>query len=471
MSRDVGAVIPDDPWEGMLDDDGYPIEPPEDDETAVTREERAAADPDDFWTSRPVLKHLHNYARSQRVGPWAVLGAVLARIIAQTSPEIQLPNTIASFASLNLFIGLVGESGDGKDAAQDVAADALYIEHPAFKVAPLGSGEGLSHMFMRQVRPTKQEPFPEPEQYNRAALVTIGEIDSMAALVQRQSSTVSSQLRQAAMGQQLGFFYADAAKRMIVPQHAYRLCLVSGIQPTRSGVLLNDRAGGTPQRFVWLPAGDPGASMEVPPPPTPLIWQPPDWAFAERAHVRGAVRFLVSLPDIVRHTIISARVGRLQGTGDQLDSHAILTRVKVAAALAILDGRVTVEAEGPASDWALSGTVMTVSDTQRARCLRALKQDAEQANVGKALAEADRSMVVEEHIDRVKVGKCSESVKRLLRLNGALAGSELRRKLKANQREHLDVALDALELAGEIRSELIAYRGQTGKRYSLPDET
>jgi hypothetical protein len=62
----------------------------------------------------------------------------------------------------------------------------------------------------------------------------------MGALVQRQSSTVASQLRQAAMGEPLGFFYVDQAKRMIVPEHSYRCCLIAGIQPARSAVLLDD---------------------------------------------------------------------------------------------------------------------------------------------------------------------------------------------------------------------------------------
>jgi hypothetical protein len=449
----------------MLDENGDVVEPPDDDATSVTRAERASADPDDFWQARPILKHIHAFARSQRVGPWAVLGTALARVIAQTPPEIQLPPTIGSYASLNLFVGLVGESGDGKDAAQEVAADALYIENPTFRVAPLGSGEGLAHMFMRPGKATKDDPYPEAEQYNRSSLVTIGEIDSLAALVQRQSSTVTTQLRQAAMGQQLGFFYADAAKRMMVPPHSYRLCLVAGIQPERSGILLNDEAGGTPQRFIWLPTGDPGAQRSVPPAPTPMIWQPPDWMYAERAHSNGQMRRLVTLPEIVRDMIIDARVSRLQGTGEKLNSHALLTRAKVAAAFMILDGRYRPEE----TDWDLSGTVMTVSDTQRARCQRALQTEAKKANLGKALADADRTLVVEEHIDRVKVTKCSESVKRILRINGAVTSGVLRQKLHVSNREYMDAAVDVLHLAGEIQVEETEYRGQKGKRIWLPE--
>lgn len=466
MTRDAAeATAPENIWEGMVDDHGTPFEPPEGDETAVTADERRALDVDEFWQARRVLRHLHDFARSQRVGPWAVLGTALARVIAQVTPEVQLPNTIGSFASLNLFVGLVGYSGDGKDAAQAVAGDALHIEHPRFTVSPLGSGEGLSHMFMRQKRATKTDPHPEPEQYNDAALVNVGEIDSMAALVQRQSSTVAAQLRQAAMGQQLGFFYADTSRRMIVPEHSYRLCLIAGIQPERSGILLDDAGGGTPQRFVWLPAGDPGAPYIVPAPPLPMIWNPPDWAFCERAHSHGEIRFLISLPEVVRRTIIETRVGRLRGEGEQLDSHAVLTRTKVAATLAIVEGRTVVNTE----DWELSGVIMAVSDTQRARCLRVLEREREKVNVGRALAEAERGLVVEERIDRVKVAKCVESVSRLLRQHGGLPGAELRRRLNAAYREHLDAALDALSITGEVVGEEVSYKGQTGVRYKIAE--
>jgi hypothetical protein len=476
---DVGIYVPEDPWEGMIDPDtGAPYEPPDDDVTAVTPEERHTLDASDFWDARPVLRHLHTFARARMVGPWAVLGAAMARVIAAVSPSVQLPATIGGEASLNLFIGLVGYSGDGKDAAQSVAASALWIDHPPFKVAPLGSGEGLSHMFMRPVKPTKDDPYPEPYQYNRAALVTIGEIDSMAALVQRQSSTLTSQLRQAAMGQQLGFFYADQAKRMIVPEHAYRLCLIAGIQPERSGILLNDAAGGTPQRFVWLPAGDPGMSRKHRRDNlTPMVWRTPDWMAARRGEVLGdEARFLIGEPDACVDAILSARESR--GTAkvgavdavNALDSHAVLTRTKVAAAFAIMDGRVEINDE----DWDLSGVIMHVSDTQRALCLRVLRREAEKSNVAKALAEADRTLVVEEHIDRTKVAKCAEAVKRVLARAGAtraagewMPSGKLREKVGKTHREHIEAALEALSLTGEVEAEKTEYRSQPGVRYRL----
>jgi hypothetical protein len=460
-----GYSVPNDIWEGMTDQEGNLIEPPDDAaETAITRSERAAVDVSEFWNARPILSHIHAFARSRYVSPWAVLGGVLARVVCQVSADVQLPPVIGTYASLNLFIGLVGPSGDGKGAAQGVAADAVHIADPQFRVNPLGSGEGLSHMFMKPGRKTKEDPNPEPIQYNRKALVTVAEIDSMDALMKRQSSTVASQLRQGAMGEALGFFYADSAKRMIVPDHEYRLCLIAGIQPKRSAVLLRDEDGGTPQRFVWLPSTDPGMVRHPPEEPTPWIWEPPDFSTAPRAHGQQHPRFLIAIPDRVRDIIIDARVNRAHGEGDALDSHALLTREKVATALAILDGRIAMRMD----DWELSGVPMAVSDAQRALCQRALAQMAEKENTQKALAEADRSIVVEERIDRAKVTKCAEAVRRLLLQHGPLAGADLRRRLRANHREHLEAALDSMALAGEVDAEKVTGGGSSkGFRYAL----
>jgi hypothetical protein len=435
-------------------------EPPDDDEfQSVSDAEKQDVEPDEFWKSRPVLAHLHDFARARRVGPWAVLGAVLARVVAATPPMVQLPPIIGGFASLNLFVGLVGRSGDGKDIAQKVARDALDMSETSFMVAPLGSGEGLSHMYMRQ-----EKGSPDPTQYNTSALVTIGEIDTLGALMQRQSSTVASQLRQAAMGEQLGFFYVDQTKRMLVPEHKYRMSLIAGIQPKRSAALLGDADGGTPQRFIWLPAGDPAAPDFVLAPPAPMLWQPPDWTRGERLHIGGMDRIAMRMPDVVVETVSQARLDRLKERGDALDGHALLTREKVAVALAVLDGRVDVTAE----DWHLSATVMRVSDSQRARCQKALAEEAQQANIGKAVAEAERAVVVAERVDEAAIRAAAKSIRRKLAEAGSagMARAELRRKLKAGaQRDNFEAAVDALLATGDIRTEHVEYHGVNGDRF------
>lgn len=433
-------------------DGGY--EPPPEDvdgavRTSVTADERETVHPDIFWKARPILEHIHAFARSRRVGPWAVLGATLTRVIAATPPRVQIPPTIGGNASLNIFVGLVGNSGDGKDIAQKVAREALVITGEPFKTNPVGSGEGLSHMFMRPGKVTREEKHPDPELYNVAALVTVGEIDTMGAMVQRNSSTIASQLRQAAMGEPLGFFYVDPTKRMMVPEHAYRLCMIAGIQPARSAVLLNDADGGTPQRLVWLPAGDPEAPDIAPDELDPMVWESPDWTQATRGQTSdGAEYFLVDLPEVAVRTTVENRLKRLREVGEALDGHAILTRTKVACALAVLEGRHQVSE----SDWDLSGTVMAVSDAQRARCQRELTTKAAATNEAQAHAEAQRTLVIEDRLAREKLPRVTRAIKRKLLREApeSVPRGKLRAGLMASDREFFDQALDALVSVGEV---------------------
>lgn len=444
-------------WDQMV------VPEPDDNVTSLTKAEMAEADPGEFWKARPVLAHLFDFSRSRRVGPWAVLGATLARVIAAVPPEIQFPPLIGGRASLNVMIALVGPSGMGKDAAQKVAAEAVRIQLPPFMVHPLGSGEGLSKMFMRHVKPTASDPHPEPQQYNRAELVTIGEIDTFAAIANRQASTLMPQIRQAAMGEQLGFFYADETKRMMVPEHRYRLCLIAGVQPARAAVLLDDADGGTPQRFVWLPAGDPEAPEVAPPEPTPLLWQAPDWKRIDLT-VSGntAVREL-ALPPSARESMDRARLQRLRLQGEALDSHALLTRAKVAAGLAILAGMHTVTEE----DWQLSGVVMAMSDHQRKLCQETLAQAAAKRNTGQAIAEAERAVVIQHRTEDEKTKTVVKWARRKLDTLGPTSHSDLRRACPADRRANFDDAIDLLLTTGEVVAEESAYQSQKKITYRL----
>lgn len=462
-------------WGDELDDEAF--EPPDD---AMPGAEVDYADPptsgpmrvldpaeaerienvrEHFWKSRPILTHIQQFARARLVAPWATLGAVLAHVVAATPPRIQLPATIGAEASLNLFIGLVGAAGAAKGASEKAARRAVDLGDRRAPVYPLGSGEGIAHMFMRNKG-------GEAELHNVNAVVTIQEIDTLGSLKGRQSSTIMPQLRQAAMGEQLGFFYVDESKRLMVPEHGYRLCLLAGIQPKRSGVLLSEDEidGGTPQRFVWLTCDDPDAPDEDPEEPVPILWEPPQWTQLETIGRGPDRRQIMPICDTARNTIVAARKARRRGDGDALDGHALLTRLKVAAALAILDAQTSVTVD----DWDLAGAVMAESDEQRARCRRALAEMSRSQNARTGEAEAHRALVIEERVETERLRRTAQSVKRHVARAGdaGLTGAKLRGKLGANA-TYMDQAVDLLETAGEVRCEEFEYHGQPGRRFFL----
>jgi hypothetical protein len=456
-------------WQGAIGPNGEVVAPePEEDEfgpdefespewhSSVSEEERDEISEETFWKSRPVLEHIHTFARARIVAPWALLGCVLARVLVTVSPQVQLPPLTGGRASLNLFVALSGPSGSGKDAAYGASEDCMDYGPVAYSDKPLGTGEGLAAMFVRWDAKAK-----EMLQYNEAALVFVGEVDTLGAISGRQGSTILPMLRQGAMGQTLGFSNAHDDTTRIVQSHKYRLCLVAGMQPSRSGVLLNDRNGGTPQRFIYMPTVDPQTPDHEPDEPPRWSWERPSWPPPLRSAFDPIT---LSLPAHVKETIRSGRRAGARGETPPVDSHSMLTREKVAAGLAILDGRTVVTDD----DWALSGVIMTVSDRTRAMCAQALKAEAQKENLGKALAEAERAVVVHERMDEEAVRKVTQRVKtRLAAAGGAMAHSELRRALRHTERPHMEAAVSVLLVTGDLAEKRDEYHGRERVRYVL----
>jgi hypothetical protein len=453
-------------WQGAVGENGEVTAAEPDDEygpdefespewhSSVSEDERDEISEETFWKSRPVLEHIHTFARARIAAPWAMLGCVLARVLVTVSPQVQLPPLTGGRASLNLFVALSGPSGSGKDVAAAAAKDCLDYGEDRDE-SPLGSGEGLSSLFVRWDVKAK-----EMVQFATSSLVQVSEMDNLAALGARQGSTILPMLRQAAMGQTLGFSNAHNETTRIVGSHKYRLCLIAGMQPARSGILLNDRAGGTPQRFIYLPTVDPQTPAHEPDEPGPWRWTPP----AFKSFTGAFSPITIPLPTHVKEAIKAGRRAGARGETPPVDSHSMLTREKVAAALTILDGRTVVDDD----DWALSGVIMTVSDRTRAMCAQALKAESQKENVGKALAEAERTVIVADHVDEVAIKRVSARIKgQLVKASGGMKAGDLRRTIRYTDRTHFEDAISALKRSGDIREEKDEYHGSSRVRYVL----
>ena len=308
-------------------------------------------------------------------------GVTLARIIAATPNQLALPPIVGSKASLNLFVGLVGPSGSGKGAAEAAAADLLPIQ---VRTARIASGEAIAHVYKER---TRKEVVWRDDIH--AALITVPEIDRLAGQHARQGSTILADLRSAWSGEQLGQVAADSTRSITLEAHQYRLCLVAGIQPERARVLLDDVDGGTPQRFLWLPATDEDAPTTAPEEPDALTWTAP--SLSGRVNWRGVY---MDVPQIAREAIDHARVARLRGDGEALDGHDLLCQLKTAAALALADGRLDMTG----TDWHLAAAIARKSASVRRRVLTALDSKKRRDNVARAEAEAQRTI----HIDQTR---------------------------------------------------------------------
>lgn len=418
----------------------------------------AARYEEEFWEARPELEALRQWAQARRVSPWAVLGVVLARVITHTAPNVVTPAIVGGIGSLNLFVGLVARSGGGKGAAIAVGAEALEVGATGLRIARanLGSGEGISAAFVG--REKDENGTTEIVQHTDSVLFEVAEVDTFGAVSNRTGSTLMPEVRKLWSGEALGFQNRDAARTLPVDAHAYRAAMIVGVQPTRSGALLGDADGGTPQRFLWMPATDPDAPDRAPAPPEPICWDPP----GEDVLPTVTGKRILRVCDPAWDAIDTAQIARLRGEGDALDGHALFSRLKVAAALALFDKRGDVTEK----DWELAGIVMTVSDRTRQACRDALRDAATRANEARAEARAEAAVVTADHAEVVALGKAKDRI--LGKLSHSWVGSALVRKnLTAKLRPYFDQAVE--ELVGEQAMEVKfdKYQGQPRVRYRL----
>lgn len=392
----------------------------------------------DFWDARPILRHLHTFAHARMSAPWAVLAITLARVLATVPPHVVLPAIVGGHGSLNVFLALVGPSGAGKGSAEAASRAGVDLVHEPDWL-PLGSGEGIAHAYAHRNKNSIEHD-------RHTAIFTAAEIDTLTALANRKGATIMSQLRSVYSGETLGFSYADATKRIILPPHTYRAAVIVGVQPEKAGPLIHDADGGTPQRFAWAAVTDPTITDNPPPEPTPLLVPAINWDQVYLPAFRG--RRVLTIPDQAAATIRAARAARARGEGNALDGHALFTREKYAQAFAILDQRIEMNDE----DWHLAGLFMAHSDVVRARLEHTLREAAKADDERRAHREARRQLVINETIEQATINRVCGVIERALqRANGPLTQAALRRQLDSKDRGYYEPALARLAELGKLK--------------------
>ncbi|CAN5577494.1 hypothetical protein BH11ACT6_BH11ACT6_12040 [soil metagenome] len=388
------------------------------------------------------LRKVYEWARARHVSPWAVMFGVLLRVSASVPPVVQLPGVIGDRASLNLLCAFVGRSGTGKGASAKVAALAWPAD---VLVLPLGSGQGVAEVFAKRSDSDEIEP----------VIFDVPEIDTLAGLTKTQGSILLPTIKSMAMGEQLGQTNATKGASRNVPAHSYRACMSVGAQPGNTGVLFSDSTGGTPQRFLWVSVTDPNITDGEFDQPEPLDTGLPVWA----PGADGVVEIVYTVPEIVT-AIRGGNVARNRGEVDALDGHAVLTRCKVAALLAIMHRRIEVTVW----DWERAGEIMAVSDRTRA-----VLQEQEAEIRAAAIRERGKHDAIrgegreEYRRDRLESVKASV-VNNLMKRGGQASASDLSTALgKSHRRKLLAQALAELVAEGLIA--VIPVAG--GKRYQL----
>lgn len=403
----------------------------------------------DVFGMRDDLAHLHQLARAKRVGPDALLALTLTAVLAATEPTVSVDIGMGR-GSLNYMTALVGPSGGGKGLAEATAREQIIVtshdgEQVVTPTRSFGSGEGLASTY----RP-RGLPDDEPNILTRAVF-SAAEIDKITAITSRTGSTLSSALREAWMGEMLGASNATADNSNNVAHHTYRWCAVLGVQPKRAGALLGESDGGTPQRVLWAPVGDPGAPRHKPSDPGPLPVQLPE--------LRGTVALNVNSEITAGYDF--EQFGRLHAPmdGDAIDGHTRLVQLKTAAALALMDTRTVVGVD----DWEIAAAIVDRSTETREQVRAILTAGHKAEVIRKAEERADVSMHTEDHREQENRNRVRDRLVARLEKYGPQTKADLYRAVRANLRDHFDPVL--VDLAD---SDVVTFTGD--KRFKLNSE-
>jgi Arc/MetJ-type ribon-helix-helix transcriptional regulator len=238
-----------------------------------------------------------------------------------------------------------------------------------------------------------------------------------------------------------------------VPAGTYSVGLLAAFQPEALGPLFEDLAVGTPSRFLYLAGSDPTLPDDPPPWPGGLAFELPDLAGAQtmlfalrRQHLR--------IVDPVAAEIRAADLARQRGAGDAdpWHAHRNLLRLKVAALLAILDGRLMANEE----DWGLAGLMVDTSDAVRQAVQDQLGDEEQRRESQTATRLARRAVTTEATLDNHRT---QDAAKRLWQMAtkwpGAKTPGQARVGLAGAQRAYYEAARDHAVDAGwiEVRGE------------------
>lgn len=407
---------------------------------------------DEFWT-RPELAHVHTFARSRLVCPWATLGVTLVRAACSIPPHVNIPPITGGSVAPNLFCNLVGPSGMGKDSAKAASLDAVkFVDYWGVESdvpdLPVGTGEGIAKTFNQDTGKSSDEDDEDGDDGEDAihtAIFSSSEVERLASLSARSGSTIESVIRQVYNGESIGFTNAGKHTRTNVPRLSYRAGLIFGVQPLKAGWLLAGEDGGTPQRFTWMPVQDHAVPDEPPAEPeAPWKVTIPTWPSTPST---------ISVPKFIWLLVQDNRRAQHRGEVDALDGHALLNRLKIAVALMALAGRTEVTRE----DWTLAATIMAVSNQTREDCVRAAAELAHKATLARAAAR----LTTETYIDNSKHRRAKD---RILEQLSKLTTGEIitrhdsRRKLRLELREYWEPAMAELVDHG-VSSEVKTERG------------
>lgn len=393
--------------------------------------------PDDFYDAHQHLRVIRSAAHAKQVSPDAVLACVIGRV----ATRIPIAATVNG-SPVNYAAAIVGLSGSGKSTSNRTARDLIPDIGTDYDGRGVGSGEGLIQAYLSR-RKTDEDGW-QNVQTRHAALFYVDEGESLLRLNNREGSTTMSTIRSMWSGDQVGNTNAQQETTRHLDADTYRFVFLVGLQPKYAAGLLADEHAGTPQRFVWVAAGDPDAPPTPPPWPGPIeLPTPPAAPFTVDTAVRQAVndrRYRANVEG---------------GHADPYEAHAGLIQLRTAAILAyLLDGRGIVTP----NDWTLAAMIVDNSRQVRAELLRHHEQ---LANVDDVNRQTNRLVNTDQAYANAhdhKVHRVAGVIMRAIGKAGPQTEGEVRRAVASRDRDLIPDVLNHLMVNGRIVLDGARYR-------------
>ncbi|MFF3875998.1 hypothetical protein [Streptomyces sp. NPDC001978] len=411
--------------------------------------------PEEFWKARERLQHIRRYAHAAGCSGDVLMHSCLARLSGLMPHTIQAVSGIGGRASLNLFVATVGGPGAGKSTGSSLNRGLLPAPYDDFRDGlPVGSGEGVAEAFMGTVEEETGETRRSKggaetpvmrrvrKQVRHNAYFYIDEGQILAKLGERSGSTLGETLRRAAVGETLGQTNASEERTRYVEAGSYSLGLLVGFQPSTALPMLADAGTGTPQRFVWGWAEDPSIPDLPPDSPGPLPeldclksrWDPFDITYPKR------------VKDLLWGDRVLRNRGELQVP--ELDGHAGLIKVKLAALLALLDDRYGVTEE----DWQLAEVMWDASCAVRDSLLARARREAEAAKQQQEEAKLQAELRAHQakNDDDATVQRLAIRAREFARQESGRTFGAFRKSLASRDRSSAERAVDRAEAEGWV---------------------
>jgi len=238
------------------------------------------------------------------------------------------------------------------------------------------------------------------------------------------------------------------------------MCLVAGMQPSKAGPILNDEAGGMPQRFLWLMVADRYAPSDVVISPQPKILE-----IAHSGVMSDADPVVMDICHEAALVIDERAVRQLRGEyTDLTKSHWLQSKLRVAAVLALLHGVDMVTTEF----WDVADWLMHKSDEGRIFCAHIAAQEREKEDRRSGRREGVKLLAS----DEVRVEKARDAARRIILKSVPEDGtwikeSNISRSMgKVEYREHMKELLGDLVRSGTLEQRrLKSARGRPGYVY------